>query len=147
MLLKRIVLSLTLCIGIVNILFAQKNYKADVVVYDASASGVMAAVAAANEGSKVLLIEPRNNVGGMVTGGLSHTDYGNRAVIGGLALEFYKKVGEYYGTHAYHWRGPEPHVGEMIMKEMLKEANVEVIYGNRVDEVTFKDKLSKRLHY
>ena len=43
----------------------------DVVVYGATAGGVMTAVAAARQGAKVVLLEPRNQVGGMVAGGLS----------------------------------------------------------------------------
>ena len=45
----------------------------DVVVYGATAGGVTASVAASNNGARVLLVEPGKNVGGMVTGGLSHT--------------------------------------------------------------------------
>ena len=80
----------------------------DVVVYGASASGVISAIAASNEGAKVLIVEPRKNVGGMVTGGLSHTDYGDRTVIGGLTFQFYQKVADHYDTHVFFWRGPEP---------------------------------------
>jgi ribulose 1,5-bisphosphate synthetase/thiazole synthase len=50
----------------------------DVVIYGATASGVTAAVAAARDGAKVVLIEPGKHIGGMVTGGLSHTDYGDQ---------------------------------------------------------------------
>ena len=88
----------------------------DVIVYGATASGVMASIAAADEGMSVLLVEPGKYIGGMVTGGLSHTDYGDRTVIGGFAYEFYKKVADYYNTHIFYWRGPEPHIGEKIMK-------------------------------
>lgn len=101
----------------------------DVVVYGATASGVTASVAAANEGMKVLLVEPRKHIGGMVTGGLSHTDYGDRTVIGGLAVDFYKKIADHYNTHVFFWRGPEPHIGEKIMKDWLKESDVEVVYN------------------
>ncbi|MEX0987055.1 MAG: FAD-dependent oxidoreductase [Bacteroidales bacterium] len=111
----------------------------DVVVYGATASGTVAAIAAANEGSEVLLIEQGSNVGGMVTGGLSHNDYGDRTVIGGMALEFYKKVADYYGKPLYYWRGPEPHVGEKIFREWLQEAGVNLLFENRVAEVDKQD--------
>jgi flavin-dependent dehydrogenase len=111
----------------------QKAY--DVVVYGATASGVMASVAASREGMKVLLVEPGKHVGGMVTGGLSHTDYGDRTVIGGLAMEFYKKVADHYTTHIFYWRGPEPHVGEKIMLDWLKASGVDLQFGKRVDKV------------
>ena len=124
-----------------------QNYESEIVVYGATASGVMAAVAAGREGNEVLLFEPGENIGGMVTGGLSHTDYGNRAVIGGLALEFYQRVGEYYDTHAYFWRGPEPHVGEKILMQMLNEANVKVHFNKRLDEVVIENKHIKKFKF
>jgi hypothetical protein len=107
----------------------------DVMVYGATASGVMAAIAASEEGSRVLLVEPGRYVGGMVTGGLSHSDYGDRTVIGGLTLEFYRKVAQHYNTHVFYWRGPEPHVGEKIMLDWLHEHGVDLQFGKRVQEV------------
>jgi hypothetical protein len=107
----------------------------DVLVYGATASGVMAAIAASEQGSRVLLVEPGNYVGGMVTGGLSHSDYGDRTVIGGLTLEFYRRVAEHYNTHVFYWRGPEPHVGEKIMLDWLHEHGVELWFGKRVQQV------------
>lgn len=109
------------------------NY--DIVVYGASAGGTIAAIAAAEEGMNVLLIEPGNNVGGMVTGGLSHNDYGDRTVIGGMALDFYEKVARYYNKPLYYWRGPEPHVGEKIFRDWLEDAGVSLLFGKRVMEV------------
>ena len=107
----------------------------DIVVYGATASGTVAAIAAADQGANVLLIEPRRNVGGMVTGGLSHNDYGDRTVISGMALEFYEKVADYYNKPLYYWRGPEPHVGEKIFRGWLAEAGVELLFEKRVMEV------------
>lgn len=114
---------------------AQGEESADVIVYGATAGGVMSAIAAAREGSTVLLIEPGQHLGGMLTGGLSHTDYGDRAVIGGLAIEFYKRVAKHYGKELYFWRGPEPTVGENILKAWLKEWKVKIVYGERLKEV------------
>src|SRR5262249_7466543 len=70
--------------------------RAEVVVYGGTASGVLAAVAAAREGKTVLLLEPGKHVGGMVTGGLGATDVGNRAAIGGYSREFFERVRRYY---------------------------------------------------
>jgi len=111
------------------------SYDFDVVVYGATASGVTAAIAASNEGVKVLLVEPQKNVGGMVTGGLSHTDYGDRTVIGGLTYQFYQKVADFYKTQVFYWRGPEPHVGEQIMLAWLKEAGVTLWFEKRLSNV------------
>jgi len=117
----------------------------DVVVYGATAGGTVAALAAAEEGADVLLIEPRRNVGGMVTGGLSHNDYGDLTVIGGMALQFYRKVAGCYDQHLYYWRGPEPHVGEKIFRDWLNEAGVETIFEKRVMEVHKQDGSITRL--
>ncbi len=91
---------------------AQTKENADIIVYGGTAGGVMSAIAAAREGSSVLLVEPGHHLGGMLTGGLSHTDYGDRAVIGGSAIDFYRRVAKYYNKELYFWRGPEPTVGE-----------------------------------
>jgi hypothetical protein len=111
----------------------------DVVVYGATAGGTVAAIAAAEEGAEVLLVEPGRNVGGMVSGGLSHNDYGDRTVIGGMALEFYRKVAAWYDRPVYFWRGPEPHVGEKIFRDWLDEAGVSVLFEKRVMEVKLEN--------
>jgi hypothetical protein len=54
----------------------------------------MAAVAAAKEGASVVLLEPGNHVGGMLSGGLGRTDMDRQEnIIGGLALEFFRRAG------------------------------------------------------
>ncbi len=133
---KKLLFTLFCSLILSNQLLSQRY---DVVIYGATASGVMASIAAAEEGMSVLLIEPRLNVGGMVTGGLSHTDYGDRTVIGGLALKFYQKVAEHYDSHIFYWRGPEPHVGEKIMSDWLEESKVEILFNKRVDRVVKED--------
>ncbi len=117
----------------------------DVVVYGATGSGVIAAIAAADEGSTVLLLEPGRYVGGMVTGGLSHTDYGDRTVIGGMAMEFYRRVAEHYQTHIFHWRGPEPHVGEKILKDWLRESGVTVRFKSRINSVIKEGRIIRKV--
>ncbi|MFT4093392.1 MAG: FAD-dependent oxidoreductase, partial [Niabella sp.] len=114
----------------------KRNY--DVVVYGGTASGVMAAISAAREGLSVVVLEPKTHIGGMVTGGLSATDIGRKSVIGGYPLEFYKRLGKYYNHQVYTrdsvgWF-PEPHVAEKILNEMIKEANVTVLYKKRLKE-------------
>jgi len=123
-------------------IFARANSRQQdpaVVVYGATASGTIAAIAAAEAGADVLLIEPGKNVGGMVTGGLSHNDYGDLTVIGGLAKEFYQKVADYYEKPVYYWRGPEPRVGERIFRDWLEEAGVAVLFGQRVTRAFLRD--------
>ena len=101
----------------------------DLVVYGGTAAGAMTAVAAARHGLHVVLLEPGNHIGGMLTGGLSATDLGDPEVIGGLAREFFTRTAHIYHltslSHASDWRF-EPHVGEAVLKDMLREAGVEV---------------------
>lgn len=109
----------------------------DLVVYGGTAGGVTTAVAGARQGLKTVLIEPRAHLGGMATGGLSRTDVGKREVIGGLALEFYWRVGERYEMRRFlnpvAWFY-EPRVGESVMREMLREAGVKVLFHRRLRE-------------
>ena len=70
----------------------------DVVVYGGTAGGTVAAVAAAKEGVKVVLLEPGRHVGGMLSGGLGRTDMDRQQnVIGGLSREFFERAGKHYG--------------------------------------------------
>ncbi|MEZ5355283.1 MAG: FAD-dependent oxidoreductase [Bryobacteraceae bacterium] len=102
----------------------------DVVIYGATAGGVIAAVAAAREGLSVALAEPGQHLGGMTSGGLGHTDHGKKETIGGLSLEFYQRVGKKY-DEPITWYF-EPHVAELVLKEMAAEAKVKVFFGHRL---------------
>jgi hypothetical protein len=136
---------LFLCLVFPLVALAQPRSKPKVIVYGATAGGVMAAVAAAREGASVQLVEPGRHLGGMLTGGLSHTDYGDRAVIGGLALEFYERVAKAYQKPLYFWRGPEPHLGEKILGDWLKEHRVAVLFGQRVQAVEKEGRQIRRI--
>ncbi|MBK7930778.1 MAG: FAD-dependent oxidoreductase [Bryobacterales bacterium] len=113
------------------------THEFDLVVYGGTAGGVMTAIAGARHGLKTALLEPRRHVGGMATGGLSRTDTGTREVIGGLALEFYYRVGNEYEIRRF--KNPvawfyEPKVGEKVMVDMLAEAGVTLLYNHRLQE-------------
>src|SRR5581483_3311793 len=99
--------------------------------------GVSTAVSAARMGLSVALLEPGKHVGGMVSGGLSHTDVGRREVIGGMALEFYRRAGAHYNLAQYlqeiAWY-VEPHVAEQIFRDLLRESKVTVLPGHRLRE-------------
>ncbi len=107
----------------------------DLVVYGGTASGVATAIAAARHGLHVILLEPGNHIGGMVTGGLSATDIGNTNVIGGIAREFFERTARVYHieklAHASDWKF-EPHVAERVFTEMLREAGVEVHFHEQL---------------
>jgi NADPH-dependent 2,4-dienoyl-CoA reductase/sulfur reductase-like enzyme len=61
--------------------------KADVVVVTANPAGVAAAVAAAQSGAKVIVLEESAHVGGIVAGGLTNTDIRKHGAVGGLYNE------------------------------------------------------------
>ena len=132
---------------------SDKNDSYDIVVYGASSAGIIAAVAATRKGKSVILIEPSNHLGGLTTGGLGHTDIGIEGTIGGMSLEFYSQIREYYrpeDSWVYEERmdymnrsglfqpdsegmfGFEPHVARKIYEEMLEEAGVPVVMNDRI---------------
>lgn len=109
----------------------------DLVVYGGTASGVMAAYAAARDGLHVVLLEPGAHLGGMVTGGLSATDLGQFKVIGGYVRDFYLRAAAHYGVHDLNRREnwySEPHVDEAIFRQMLANAGVDVRLHERLKE-------------
>ncbi|MGH9575596.1 MAG: FAD-dependent oxidoreductase, partial [Candidatus Acidiferrales bacterium] len=109
----------------------------DLLVYGGTASGVMTAYSAAREGLHVILLEPGSHVGGMVTGGLSATDFGHFTVIGGYARDFYMQAASHYGVanldKGANWYS-EPHVGEEIFRKMLADAGVKIYFHERLRE-------------
>ncbi len=105
---------------------------ADVIVYGGTAAGVAAAVGAARHGARVTLLEPGTHLGGMVSGGLGHTDHGNIKTIGGISREFFRRVGRHYGQPVTWYF--EPHVAEDVFKQMAAEAGVRVLYHQRLKE-------------
>ena len=96
----------------------------DVVVYGATAAGVMAAAAAAERGAATTLVGPDRHVGGMVSGGLGWTDVGDVDVVRGLARTFYEDVAAHYDAPLWGVRGPEPHVAERLLEARLGKVEV-----------------------
>ncbi|RPI77125.1 MAG: FAD-dependent oxidoreductase, partial [Planctomycetaceae bacterium] len=124
----------------------------DIVVYGGTAGGVAAAVQGARMGKSVVLIEPSLHLGGMTSGGLGATDIGNKSAIGGIAREFYRRLGQHYAKPS-SWtfqkreqyqsgrqqQGElemwtfEPRVAEAQLRSMAAEAGVKVLHGQRLD--------------
>ena len=118
----------------------------DVVVYGGTSGGVTSAIQTARMGKRVVLIEPSGHIGGLTSGGLGATDIGNKAAIGGLSREFYRKIGAYYAnpsawkhesreTYFASRKGVaekeqwmfEPHVAEHVYREWLAEFKVPIV--------------------
>ena len=120
------------------IVYAQASF--DVVVYGGTPGGVIAAVSAAREGAKVILIEQTKHVGGLNTSGIgtAESEHMIEETISGLPLEFYSRMSQFYGkpkTEFYF----ESHVAEKVFNDLLREANVKVVYEAFAQKVNKKN--------
>jgi hypothetical protein len=126
------------------------NPQFDVVVYGGTSAGVIAAVQAKRLGKSVVIVGPDAHLGGLSSGGLGFTDTGNKAVIGGLARDFYHRVWRHYQEPgAWRWQKREeygnkgqgttaidgeqrtmwifePHVAEAVFEDLVKEHQIRV---------------------
>jgi hypothetical protein len=148
-----------LCACSILFSFYTAETKYDICVYGETSSGVMAAVEAGRKGKSVVLISTNNHVGGMATSGLTATDLNNFRAAGGITREFFQRIYTYYKNPSA-WKNQdrdtffevskkrtftgkndslrmqwvyESHVGELVMKQMLTQANVNVVYNERLD--------------
>lgn len=129
---------------------AQPHPRADIVIYGCTSGGVVAAIEARRLGRSVLLVCREDYLGGMSTNGLGWSDTGNHRAIGGLSLEFYRKVKRYYDdpsvwAHASRpaqaenfvdgdamWQF-EPKVAERIFEDWAKQAGVIIVRNQPLD--------------
>ncbi|MGH2446161.1 MAG: FAD-dependent oxidoreductase [Candidatus Limnocylindria bacterium] len=107
---------------------------ADVVVYGGTPSGVLAAHTAARAGAQVILLEPTAHVGGMVSSGLGATDFGHTTTIGGYTRQFFDRTQAIEGTGYGRYRF-QPSTAEAAFDDMLADAGVTVMFGERLAEV------------
>jgi len=129
----------------------------DVVVYGGTSAGVIAAVQAKKMGKSVVLVGPDKHLGGLSSGGLGFTDTGNKAVIGGLAREFYHRVWRHYDADtAWRWQKKseygnkgqgtpaidgaqrtmwifEPSVAERVFEDFVREHGITVLRDEWLD--------------
>ena len=121
----------------------------DVAVYGATPAGIMAAVAAARMHRSVVLLAAGTHIGGMVSGGLSHTDIirpgdiDNRLLVGGVAREFFDLNTAWYTGRGHNGAAAaapeghvvwdvEPHVAAILFRRMLDAANVTLVLNATV---------------
>ena len=129
----------------------------DLVIYGPTSAGIAAAVQAKRMNLDVVVIGPDKHLGGLSAGGLGWTDSGNKAVIGGIALEFYQHIYRHYnqpdawrwqkrddygsraqGTPTLNGSGPamwvfEPHVAEKIFEKFVSTHNIPVYRDEWLD--------------
>ena len=134
--------------------------EADVCVFGGTSGGIAAAVQVSRMGKRAVIAEPGKFLGGLTAGGLGATDIGNKAAIGGISRDFYRRIAKHYANDsAWRWetradyfahRGSgqskasdltsadatmwtfEPHVAEIVFSNMLREAKVEVRFDQRL---------------
>lgn len=128
----------------------------DLVIYGASSAGIIAAVSAVRQGRSVVLVEPSGHLGGLTTGGLGATDIGYEGAIGGMSLEFYRRIRQHYANDSA-WTvqtpeeymqlesillrrdsegmfGFEPHIALRVYKQMLEEANITLVMNDPIKQ-------------
>lgn len=122
----------------------------DVVVYGGTSAAVAAAVQTRRMGRSAVIVSPDVHLGGLTSGGLGFTDTGNKAVIGGLAREFYHRVWQHYqDSAAWRWQSRdeygnqgqgtpaidgelrtqwifEPHVAEQVFEDLIRDHGIRV---------------------
>jgi hypothetical protein len=131
---------LLLALGLLLLARPARAAEADVIVYGATPGGFCAAIAAAREGAKVVLLEPSAHVGGVNTGGLSFSDSNQtvRSTLLGLFEEWHTRIAADYAARGVKlpynvavkdnsvWTY-EPHVAARVTNAMLKEAGVKIL--------------------
>ena len=139
---------LLFALGLLLLARPARAAEADVIVYGATPGGFCAAIAAAREGSKVVLLEPSAHVGGVNTGGLSFSDSNQtvRSTLLGLFEEWHQRIAADYAARGVKlpydiavkdnsvWTY-EPHVAARVTDAMLKEAGVSVLTKQTLEGV------------
>ena len=122
------------CFSIILLLFFTGPLRAqtvEVVIYGATPAGIFAALNAAREGHSVALVEEYPHIGGLMTGGLSFTDFRSLESLSGTFNEYRFRVLDYYKekygpnsqqvADSYFGVNAEPQVTLMIFQQMLAE--------------------------
>lgn len=125
-------------------LSAAEPVETDLCIYGGTSGGASAALQAARDGKRVALLEPGRHLGGMTASGLSAVDIGDPRSVGGIAREYFTRLVARYGK-TLNWDSGyintggaysiEPHTAELVFKEMLQEAKVQVFYNAKLATV------------
>ena len=112
---------------------AENLLEKDLVILGATPAGISAGVAASRNGLSVIVLEPSLVPGGMMSGGLGFTDTCRKEFVGGLALEFFQRIGREHGKDI-QWN-LVPSVAEKVFRDWIKEERLEVLYGIELEDV------------
>lgn len=146
-----------------------KNYNADVIVYGGTSAAVSTAVQVARMGQSVIIVSPDKHLGGMSSSGLGFTDTGNKAVIGGIAREFYQLLYQHYmKPESWKWQKQseygnkgqgnpaldgenrtmwifEPHAAEQAFEKMISDNKITVFREELLDRAKGVSKKNDRI--
>lgn len=92
----------------------------------------MAAVQAKKMGKSVIVLEQLDRIGGLTTGGLGEVDHGKKSSIGGLAMEYFTRVGAKYGSDEAFFKF-EPKVALEVFQDYVREFDIPVVYEELID--------------
>jgi len=146
-----------LCVMAVAVAAGLGNARAahDIVIYGGTSAGLIAAAQAHAMGKTAIVVEPGQHIGGLTTGGLGWTDIGNKAAIGGMARDFYRRIKAKYDEPA-RWvqeskddyftrrKSPnamgedamwtfEPKVASEVYRDIIAAHKIELVTGARLD--------------
>jgi hypothetical protein len=130
----------------------------DIVVYGATPAGIAAALNAAEGDRTVWLVEPTGRIGGMMTHGLSHSDFHTFEALNGPFFQFSQRVLKHYqvtyGIDSEQvkdsWQGThgEPSVNLLIFQKMLAEQpTITVLTNHRLVDVDVENSTITTLHF
>lgn len=148
---RQLLLGVVLFQGLMqHLVWGQEPNDPRVVVYSATPAGVAAAIAAAEDGESVLLVEPTQRIGGLLTSGLSHTDIRTFESVTGSFFHFSQRVAafyrEKYGADSAQYRAcergifGEPSVNLLILERMLAEyPTLRIVRAWRLADVTMSE--------
>ena len=117
----------------------------DICVYTATASGILAALAAKDEGRSVVVVEPSRWVGGILGAGIKPSqDCVNFDAVGGTTREIMKKLGiknplpdpSLKDLRAAMMAGMSPLDIRAGFLKILEDNHIEVIYDHRIERVS-----------
>jgi hypothetical protein len=127
----------------------------DLVIYGPTSAGIAAAVQAKRMGKTVIVVGPDKHLGGLTSGGLGWTDSGNKAVVGGIAREYYQRIRAYYDKpETWRWQKSsdygryregedaqwtfEPHIAEKVFEDLVRDYEIPVVRDEWLDRAPGK---------
>ncbi len=134
-----------------------KSQNYDLLIYGGTSAAVIAAVQAKKMNKTVAIVCPDKHLGGLSSGGLGWTDTGNKAVIGGLARDFYHRIWkEYQKPETWKWQNRkdygdkgqgtkaidgvnrtmwifEPSIAEKVFEDFIKDYDIPVYRDEWLD--------------